>query len=268
MGQRRITHIDDLRRDPDDGAYHCPRCDSPFTRRSNLRRHYSIHIRNMESKCPACGKSFASTDDFQFHIVHCPKSAWSTPDPDSSLQSEQRSSFDEAIGSTSGPSFLDPNPTSSDIFSLVSTPAAQEEDLNDFLSSLSCSSMPATPSLSSFPNFDSLSSLGMPSATWALPNQSDPTLPGNIESYESFPARNPRSPQRSHPGYLETSKRKFKEKPIYTRRQVEDMLDVVTNTFVGRIAKILRRSNLNGRPRDHTESGLPPPSPAMQNYDP
>jgi hypothetical protein len=43
--------IDSLRRNPTDGAYHCPRCDAPFTRRSNLRRHY--HIREFVPLSPS-----------------------------------------------------------------------------------------------------------------------------------------------------------------------------------------------------------------------
>ena len=39
-----MLDIDDLRRRSDDGAYHCPQCDAPFTRRSNLRRHYAIRV--------------------------------------------------------------------------------------------------------------------------------------------------------------------------------------------------------------------------------
>lgn len=34
--------VDNIRRDIKDNAYHCPQCDTPFTRRSNLRRHFQI----------------------------------------------------------------------------------------------------------------------------------------------------------------------------------------------------------------------------------
>jgi hypothetical protein len=44
---KREVNIDALRRDATDGSYHCPQCNAPFTRRSNLRRHY--HIRELSS---------------------------------------------------------------------------------------------------------------------------------------------------------------------------------------------------------------------------
>jgi len=37
-----VSPVDNIRRDTRDGAYHCPQCDTPFTRRSNLRRHFQI----------------------------------------------------------------------------------------------------------------------------------------------------------------------------------------------------------------------------------
>ena len=47
---KREVNIDSLRRDATDGSYHCPQCNAPFTRRSNLRRHY--HIRELSSSLP------------------------------------------------------------------------------------------------------------------------------------------------------------------------------------------------------------------------
>ncbi|KAJ3561975.1 hypothetical protein NP233_g9865 [Leucocoprinus birnbaumii] len=67
----RDASIDSLRRNPTDGAYHCPRCDAPFTRRSNLRRHYHIHTRNMVHKCQNCNQSFAKSEELQSHLVQC-----------------------------------------------------------------------------------------------------------------------------------------------------------------------------------------------------
>jgi hypothetical protein len=46
---RDTSEVDALTRDPVDGAYHCPACDAPFTRRSNLRRHYTIRKYSLQS---------------------------------------------------------------------------------------------------------------------------------------------------------------------------------------------------------------------------
>ena len=60
MNNLRMVDVDELRRNPEDGAYHCPKCDAPFTRRSNLRRHYGIrthHLHIVEKFMPNVSSS-------------------------------------------------------------------------------------------------------------------------------------------------------------------------------------------------------------------
>ncbi|KAF4621132.1 hypothetical protein D9613_001158 [Agrocybe pediades] len=63
--------IDHVRRDSRDSAYHCPQCDTPFTRRSNLRRHFQIHMRSAVFKCQKCTDEFSSKEEIQSHSLTC-----------------------------------------------------------------------------------------------------------------------------------------------------------------------------------------------------
>jgi uncharacterized Zn-finger protein len=44
MDQNHNLVIASLVRHPVSGSYHCPLCDTPFARRSNLKRHYIIRM--------------------------------------------------------------------------------------------------------------------------------------------------------------------------------------------------------------------------------
>ncbi|KII84930.1 hypothetical protein PLICRDRAFT_347224 [Plicaturopsis crispa FD-325 SS-3] len=74
---RSICDVDGVSRAASDDKYHCPTCDTAFTRRSNLRRHYAIHTRNLDFKCEGCNKAFArrvsrGSDQLRFHAPNCP----------------------------------------------------------------------------------------------------------------------------------------------------------------------------------------------------
>jgi predicted RNA-binding Zn-ribbon protein involved in translation (DUF1610 family) len=53
-----VGPVDNVRRDTRDGAYHCPQCDTPFTRRSNLRRHFQIREYLKDSVNPVADPVF------------------------------------------------------------------------------------------------------------------------------------------------------------------------------------------------------------------
>jgi hypothetical protein len=114
--------IDTLTRSSVDGAYHCPACDSPFTRRSNLRRHYAIrtHHRPAPSfalppahalthpdtrgtgyQCQLCHRFFARSDQLRTHIVRCESQNAAEPDPRVRRASSlEINPFDAAMGTT------------------------------------------------------------------------------------------------------------------------------------------------------------------------
>ncbi|GLB39444.1 hypothetical protein LshimejAT787_0606060 [Lyophyllum shimeji] len=262
MTNQRVTNIDSLRRDPDDGAYHCPRCDAPFTRRSNLRRHYTIHTRNrdIDVKCQTCGKAFTSSSAFQSHVIQCTSSFWETSS--TTLATSQPLHGLNAIAQPAdngGPSHQGHGSAGIDMFALDQHPTFTPEDnlnLDELLSTLANSS-PTPPSLSSpFTDPNSLFD-----ENWGTRDSSRSSTDESAENSELRSARNFRPHYRSRLGDQHVGRRK-KEKPMYTRRQVEDMLEIVSNTFVGRIEEIIQRThsaNVHGwRPVDCEMSSQPP----------
>ena len=139
-------------------------------------------------------------------------------------------------------------PTSSDYLSLVSAfphSTTQEEHTDDFLSSFFSASVPPTPlsftptgSTTSTPletpNWGTIPLL--PTAeemAWNAPASEDISLNKNGQQMNSDVQRRRQWPNRGKD--IGVRRRGSKEKPMYTRRQVEDMLDIVSKTFESRM---------------------------------
>lgn len=76
IGKLNMDPIDNVSRDSKDGTYRCPQCQTPFTRRSNLRRHFQIRewtdnfckgllitsqdLRGSSLKCEVCNEEHST----------------------------------------------------------------------------------------------------------------------------------------------------------------------------------------------------------------
>ncbi|PPR02671.1 hypothetical protein CVT26_009787 [Gymnopilus dilepis] len=273
--------IDSIRRDSKDGAYHCPQCDTPFTRRSNLRRHYQIHMRSAVLKCEGCGEEYTSKDEFQAHSLSCYSGVgWSHPGQ-KPLRVVQRP-------------FTKPEPSSSPDF-LAMPPRLMNGGFADGT---------AYPTSTLFPNFDSpdtrfpgnytasdfsqvmspLSSSGSAvSANSVLSSSFDGNFAIQSSSPTTFSHRRPSTsssmssssasatsspyvhalthPHGPCPGCYACTGRPDQpgwqpvpptslpalEEPVYTRRQVKEMIDVVSDCLIETMENVLTRP---GQPGD------------------
>ncbi|PPQ88500.1 hypothetical protein CVT25_013171 [Psilocybe cyanescens] len=284
--------IDNVRRDNKDGAYHCPQCDTPFTRRSNLRRHFQIHMRSSVLKCGDCGEEYATRcdftlrltwrpfridshcrEDFQTHSLTCYSSiAWNNPaerdfrmmqrsylknDPSCSpeiLAPSPRAPtsgyIDEAAYPPTPPNYFtnfdsqDPRYLSNQNPSAFSPTMSHLSSSNSVVNpnSLLPSSFDgnfATPS--SPPNTfshrrpsvsSSISSSSTPSSPYALAlTQTQGTY------YGSYAGGRPDTSWHVPPVPLANTM----EEPVYTRRQVKDMIDVVSECLIDTMENVLTR---------------------------
>ncbi|KJA20482.1 hypothetical protein HYPSUDRAFT_217009 [Hypholoma sublateritium FD-334 SS-4] len=257
--------VDNIRRDIKDNAYHCPQCDTPFTRRSNLRRHFQIHTRSSILKCENCNEDFASRDELQSHAPGC----YSWTFNDKALQSMERpygkdgtDMLESSRGLTQsldGRSYAAP-PSA---YSTFDSPESRylgsygASDFTQVMPALSSSSavMPPTPPLVSsfdgsyvnassspnvFPNRrPSISSSGSSSAS-SSPYTQPPTHVQQAAAYGFYPSTEVRadgSPWSAVPPALSAPG----EKPVYTRRQVKDMIDVVSECLIESMESVLTR---------------------------
>ncbi|KAH0583295.1 hypothetical protein H2248_011168 [Termitomyces sp. 'cryptogamus'] len=244
-----LFNLDNLCRDPEDGAYHCPSCNAPFTRRSNLRRHFVIHTRNMPFKCDSCESRFSRSDELRYHLLSCPE-PW---------QGATTPSFPTIPRFSSNPVFNVMAPLQTDVtpsFLAHNSPptispssASQDADqaFADFMSSLSS---PASDVIDEFRT--SYNQFG------ALGNVLGPTDKNPSSSNRSPISRRPSTnrtrlyPRRTtiQPYYALNRRKKIKDKPIYTRCQVDDMLNAVSSCFAGTMEEVLRRIDANNRNND------------------
>jgi len=248
---RTQVNINNLPRDPEDRAYHCPICQAPFTRRSNLRRHFIIHTRSMPFKCSFCNTGFTRSDDFHYHILHC-NDMQKKSSGDSRFQQTQN--FDQSTAASPVSTTVDPTTTPpntslpfgqntsvpSSPFNPFSQIADQEVDqaFSDFITSLD-SEYP-TPGPSPFagspysdsgypdrpPSSASMSSL-MTSSTGSQPT---------LERWTHI------NHQRNTKPYCRNRQKNI-ERPVYTRRQVDEMLSAVSACFVEKLEEVLRHTN-------------------------
>ncbi|TFK32211.1 hypothetical protein BDQ12DRAFT_739531 [Crucibulum laeve] len=287
----RDSSVDNLRRDPHDGAYHCPRCEAPFTRRSNLRRHYHIHKRPSDLICHACSEKFSCSDELQVHLLQCSESNW---EPTEELHSmggidnngllDPNFDFAQALGlldtgnltassSSFAHTFLSPLDTfSANSPKMQSIPDSQE--FSDVLSLFPCSGVDSPPSPPS--SYDAtLPSLHTTTAPFAhrRTSSSSSASSTSLSSPSFYPAQNEffgkldprlRSRARSASRYHSTkpaptpNRGRSRDKPIYTRRQVEDMLDVISSCFVGTMDAVISRTNSPARAEtDNPSSNMP-----------
>ncbi|KAG6829806.1 hypothetical protein H0H87_010110 [Tephrocybe sp. NHM501043] len=128
---------------------------------------------------------------------------------------------------------------------------AADQAFADFMSSLT----PTSPSVleefpTSFDQFGSLDSIIGTTNSEIIPTPSTHPLPSS---------RSRLHPRRTMQPYSAANRRrKLKEKPLYTRRQVDDMLNAVSNCFAGTMEEVLKRVNIS----DSQKYGDKTPSPA------
>ncbi|KAF9451817.1 hypothetical protein P691DRAFT_698410 [Macrolepiota fuliginosa MF-IS2] len=283
----RDASIDSLRRNPTDGAYHCPRCDAPFTRRSNLRRHYHIHTRNMVHKCQSCSQVFAKSEELQSHSLQCSStSAWDQQ-TDRMIQAmtqytqdtgiQHNIEFAGGLGIVGTPIHEHPPAITDDfihvdLFQQTDPMKAHEQpvqDFQDFFSSISSALSEGSLSPSTSSEITSASNISFPfpytthrsgssssNVSWysSLSNSADLSSQGSpsIEStlyptgpYLVSPGERADSIARWNKYNLlasSTDKSVPADKPMFTRKQVEDMLDTVGNCFLNTIDAILQRT--------------------------
>ncbi|KAF9479109.1 hypothetical protein BDN70DRAFT_879175 [Pholiota conissans] len=254
--------VDNVRRDIKDNAYHCPQCDTPFTRRSNLRRHFQIHMRNSILKCDNCSDEFGSKEELQSHAPGC--YSWSSVH-DKTLQAMERpygkDGTDSLLAhsqrltqSLDGRSYASPHSAYSNFDSL----GYSTSDFSQVMSSVSSSGavIPPTPPLSS--SFDgsyvnassssnlfphrrpSISSSSNSSSSASSSPYTQPPTHVQATTFGYYPSTEVRAdgspwnavpPAHAAPG----------EKPVYTRRQVKDMIDVVSECLIESMESVLTR---------------------------
>ncbi|EKM79632.1 hypothetical protein AGABI1DRAFT_114132 [Agaricus bisporus var. burnettii JB137-S8] len=266
--------IDSLRRNATDGAYHCPRCDAPFTRRSNLRRHYHIHTRNMVHKCQHCNQSFAKSEELHSHSVQCGATTWDqstdrmiqamtqyTPDTGLSHNIE----FAGGLGIVGTPIHEHPPGLSDDFINVdlfqQTDPLKADQathEFQDFFSSISSALSESASSPSTSSEILSASAVSFPfpypshtpgTASTNSSNKSSPSPPSTIFSSGSYsfgvsPEERANSISRwnSYNMMMSLNEANAGEKPMYTQKQVEDMLDMVGNCFLDTIDAVLQRA--------------------------
>ncbi|KAF5378777.1 hypothetical protein D9615_006930 [Tricholomella constricta] len=240
------VNLDDLCRDPNDGAYHCPSCETPFTRRSNLRRHFVIHTRNLPFKCPNCEERFSRGDELHYHSLLCNETSWrDTTDFFFQSAFNRPEGFDAMLTDHSespirAQSLLPQN-------SLASSPSNQsspdkDQALEDLLSSFATTAMPDMQQhglpYDQFSTLEELTAFSSVGSGILSPSRSRCSSANRVAPY-------PRRVQQYNGGHRS---RKSKEKPIYTRRQVDDMLDAVSTCFAGTMEEVLRRVDSQSKP--------------------
>ncbi|KAG6841350.1 hypothetical protein C0991_012175 [Blastosporella zonata] len=130
-----------------------------------------------------------------------------------------------------------------------STSSPSQEADQAFADFMSCLTPPPSDDLEAFqPSFNQYGSL---ESILSAPNSNTFSLPSSSSSSPSIPPspshqpslhRSRIYPRRTIQPYTAVNRRKkIKEKPIYTRRQVDDMLSAVSNCFAGTMEEVLKR---------------------------
>ncbi|KDR69867.1 hypothetical protein GALMADRAFT_230512 [Galerina marginata CBS 339.88] len=272
--------IDNIRRDNKDGAYHCPQCDTPFTRRSNLRRHFQIHMRSAIQKCESCSEEFLTREEYQTHTLSCYSSmAWtnSTQKPFKMMQRSfvkvDTSNNPESLvappriatgnfvdGSAYGAANLFPNFDSPDACFPGNYTAS---DFGQVMSPLSSSGSVVTAnSVLSSPFDGNFGNPSSPPNTFSHRRPSTSSSSISSSSTSSSPYVNAlRHPHSSCYGCysctgggvdnsswqgVPASPLPSMEEPVYTRRQVKDMIDVVSECLIETMENVLTRPQSGG----------------------
>ncbi|KIM36811.1 hypothetical protein M413DRAFT_31428 [Hebeloma cylindrosporum] len=260
-----VGPVDNVRRDPRDGAYHCPQCDTPFTRRSNLRRHFQIHMRSPLFKCENCGEEYTTKAELHSHALTCHSMAWNNVDEKAFRSVEDAYGRSTTYGG-SGPLAVPPNgdgfvdarnyATPPTPFSNFESPEAQYNyHLMPALSSSGSVASPISPLMSSIDgNFThpssppsafshrrpSTSSSNSSSSTHSSPYMY-PTGHPQHTSYGYYPSTEVRPDNSLWNAVPPTTSTNAAEMPVYTRRQVKDMIDVVSECLIESMENVLTR---------------------------
>ncbi|CAA7260353.1 unnamed protein product [Cyclocybe aegerita] len=260
--------VDNVRRDAKDGAYHCPQCDTPFTRRSNLRRHFQIHTRNTIHKCDTCDEEFSSKQEMQAHTSTC--YPWS-PTTDRTLRPNDSSFVHDIFPDSAGALSLTSRPTntmpygqdylsSSGLFPNFDSPDARYQGnyhaLDMAMTPLSSGTIvpPGSP-LSSFdgnPASQHTFSQRRPSTSSSLSSSSASSSPlsythsighPHATCYNGFIPNDSRQPNMGNwNGSAPLTPVTPVEEPVYTRQQVKDMIDVVSECLIDTMENVITRS--------------------------
>ncbi|KAG6824756.1 hypothetical protein H0H92_005910 [Tricholoma furcatifolium] len=141
--------------------------------------------------------------------------------------------------------------------SSTDSPAGQGVD-QAFTDFMSCLSSPATDLIEGLQqsSYDQLSLEGLMAAahTPPAPTTPPPTHQLPVSRHRSFPRRT------ILPYTTGNRRKKLKEKPIYTRRQVDDMLSAVSGCFAGTMEEVLKRVDTSAKISDKAQA----PDPANQ----
>ncbi|KAG6836201.1 hypothetical protein H0H93_010356 [Arthromyces matolae] len=176
------------------------------------------------------------SDELQYHSLSCPQTNWRSP-TDSSLQAmtsriPSNSSLSDVMAATPAESII-PSFLTQDSLASTSLPLPPQEDHQAFVDFLSCLSSP--PTVEEIPAvFEPFHQLGdmLATTTNNIKNLTTPSPPTPVHSIQ--PNRTRLYPRRSIQPYNVLNKRKkLKDKPIYTRKQVDDMLSAVSSCFAG-----------------------------------
>ncbi|KXN83370.1 Zinc finger protein 57 [Leucoagaricus sp. SymC.cos] len=287
----RDATIDSLRRNPADGAYHCPRCDAPFTRRSNLRRHYHIHTRNMVHKCQACNQVFAKSEELQSHSMQCGSTTAWEQSTDRMIQAmthytadggiQHNIEFAGGLGIVGTPIHEHPPAIPEDFINVdlfqqadpLKSHEQSTQEFHDFFSSISSalSEGATSPSTSSemmsttgyFPypaqrSGSTSSNVGSTCIHLSVKNSPSPPAVFPTGPYISPEERANSIAQWNKYNMMVSSLEKpsSPDKPTYSRKQVEDMLDMVGNCFLNTIDAVLQRTQAGDLPLGKEIVGL------------
>lgn len=301
IGKLNMDPIDNVTRDSKDGTYRCPQCQTSFTRRSNLRRHFQIHLRDSSLKCEVCNEEHSTKDSLQNHVTASHSTTWnvSHEKPLQRIVIQQGDNPHSPFASGMSPSSYGPYPpqnASVDRYPNLASPAPSRAfqvpnfgRLNLSASGSSTSSSAAailprstssstsdprriamlgssTPRLSPFshrrPSTSSSSSISSspivpPSPYTRLDHPGPHQGPYGLYSPSEPP------PLSTHQEWLSGIMEQQleeplngDERPIYTRRQVKNMLDLVSDCFVESVESVLN-NNVTGQRH--------PASPARSN---
>ncbi|KAF9047657.1 hypothetical protein BJ165DRAFT_1526938 [Panaeolus papilionaceus] len=270
--------IDNIRRDSKDGAYHCPQCNTPFTRRSNLRRHYQIHMRSMLVKCENCSDEYYSTEELQAHLTTCFSAPWSNND---ALQS-MSNSFLAGMTNANESRAMSPQqkPTrqslsgdfrsSSNGFPDFDSLGArnmgnyQGSVLNHALSSLSSSGSIHSPT----PSFDGNMAMAAMSDSHRRPSTSSSSVSSSSTSSAPYTPSIGNSHDNGFYSCLENQSNfdrwnsfpnsPVDGEPVYTRRQVKDMIDVMSECLIETMETVITRGQPTPLTAIHLETANDP----------
>ncbi|KAF5322035.1 hypothetical protein D9619_002130 [Psilocybe cf. subviscida] len=262
--------VDNVRRDIKDGAYHCPQCDTPFTRRSNLRRHFQIHMRSATLKCENCNEEFAAKEDLQSHTPNCyswsamqghgAEKAYGGGNTHGRQMSQQPQAYDArnhgSYAPTAFPSFDSPETRYLGSYHTGGTGDFGIGSMGGIPMSPGSSVPPTPPLTSSYDGNNYMTS----NATGVYPHrrQSVSSSSNSSSSASSSPyTQPPAHVQAANYGYFNGTdtnalfnnsqgQTRLGSEKLYTRRQVKDMIDVVSECLIESMENVLRPPTIAG----------------------